>query len=61
MPGLRTSGLAGLAPTTHAFLIEGGVQDVDARHKGEHDGSASCISAILKMRRSFIADEAVAY
>jgi hypothetical protein len=31
--------MVGLVPTIHAFalLIERGVQDVDARHKGEHD------------------------
>jgi hypothetical protein len=31
--------MGGLVPTIHAFalLIERGVQDVDARHKGEHD------------------------
>jgi len=31
--------MVGLVPTTHAFasLIACGVQDVDARHKGEHD------------------------
>jgi hypothetical protein len=33
--------MVGLVPTIHVFasLIECGVQDVDARHKGEHDGS----------------------
>ena len=30
--------MVGLVPTTHVFLGEGGVQDVGARHKGEHDG-----------------------
>jgi hypothetical protein len=32
--------MVGLVPTIHVFasLIEGGVQDMDARHKGEHDG-----------------------
>ena len=32
--------MVGLVPTIHVFasLIERGVQDVDARHKGEHDG-----------------------
>ena len=32
--------MVGLAPTIHvlASLIACGVQDVDARHKGEHDG-----------------------
>jgi hypothetical protein len=32
--------MVGLVPTIHVFasLIECGVQDVDARHKGEHDG-----------------------
>jgi hypothetical protein len=31
--------MVGLVPTIHvsALLIESGVQDVDARHKGEHD------------------------
>ena len=31
--------VVGLVPTIHVFtsLVEGGVQDVDARHKGEHD------------------------
>ncbi|WP_157089531.1 hypothetical protein [Bosea sp. WAO] len=31
--------MAGLVPTIHVFasLIPCGVQDVDARHKGEHD------------------------
>jgi hypothetical protein len=34
--------MVGLVPTIHVFasLIERGVQDVDACHKGEHDGSA---------------------
>jgi hypothetical protein len=34
--------MVGLVPTIHVFasLIERGVQDVDARHKGEHDGVA---------------------
>jgi hypothetical protein len=32
--------MVGLVPTIHVFasLIACGVQDVDARHKGEHDG-----------------------
>jgi hypothetical protein len=32
--------MVGLVPTVHVFtsLGEGSVQDVDARHKGEHDG-----------------------
>ena len=32
--------MVGLVPTIHVFasLIERGVQDVDARHEGEHDG-----------------------
>jgi hypothetical protein len=32
--------MVGLVPTIHAFasLIECGVRDVDARHKGGHDG-----------------------
>jgi len=32
--------MVGLVPTIHVFTsqIEGLVQDVDARHKGEHDG-----------------------
>jgi hypothetical protein len=32
--------MVGLVPTIHVFTsqIEGRVQDVDARHKGEHDG-----------------------
>jgi len=32
--------MVGLVPTIHVFasLIERGVQDVGARHKGEHDG-----------------------
>jgi hypothetical protein len=35
--------MVGLVPTIHVFtsLIECGVQDVDARHKGEHDGRAT--------------------
>jgi hypothetical protein len=34
--------MVGLVPTIHVFasLTARGVQDVDARHKGEHDGSA---------------------
>ena len=36
--------MVGLVPTIHVFtsLIEGGVQDVDARHKGEHDELEQC-------------------
>jgi hypothetical protein len=30
--------MVGLVPTIHVFLRQGGVQDVDARHKAEHDG-----------------------
>jgi hypothetical protein len=32
--------MVGLVPTIHVFppLIACGVQDVDARHKGEYDG-----------------------
>ena len=32
--------MVGLVPTIHVFapLITRSVQDVDARHKGEHDG-----------------------
>ncbi len=32
--------MVGLVPTIHVFasLIACGVQDVDSRHKGEHDG-----------------------
>jgi len=33
--------MVGLVPTIHAFWDERGVQDVDARHKGEHDESVS--------------------
>jgi hypothetical protein len=29
--------MVGLVPTIHVFSGESGVQDVDARHKGEHD------------------------
>ncbi|VVT56615.1 conserved hypothetical protein [Bosea sp. EC-HK365B] len=30
--------MVGLVPTIHVFsLLKCGVQDVDARHKGEHD------------------------
>jgi len=34
--------MVGLVPTIHVFAlrIECGVHDVDARHKGEHDGGA---------------------
>jgi len=31
--------MVGPVPTIHVFLGESGVQDVDARHKGEHDGA----------------------
>ena len=36
--------MVGLVPTIHVFtsVIEGGVQDVDARHKGEHDELEQC-------------------
>ena len=30
--------MVGLVPTIHVFIFESGIQDVDARHKGEHDG-----------------------
>jgi len=32
--------MVGLVPTIHVFtpFVECGVQDVDARHKGEHGG-----------------------
>jgi len=30
--------MVGLVPTIHVFLRRCRVQDVDARHKGEHDG-----------------------
>jgi hypothetical protein len=30
--------MVGLVPTIHVFVLQRGVQDVDARHKGEHDG-----------------------
>jgi hypothetical protein len=30
--------MVGLVPTIHVFLRQGGVQDVAARHTGEHDG-----------------------
>ncbi|KQK31823.1 hypothetical protein ARD30_02800 [Bosea thiooxidans] len=36
--------MVGLVPTIHVFLRAGGVQDVDARHKGEHDGRASSLN-----------------
>jgi hypothetical protein len=29
--------MVGLVPTIHVFIRRVGVQDVDARHKGEHD------------------------
>jgi hypothetical protein len=34
--------MVGLVPTIHVFasLITCGGQDVDARHKGEHDGQS---------------------
>ena len=35
--------MVGLVPTIHVFasLIACGAQDVDARHKGEHDGGGA--------------------
>ncbi len=30
--------MVGLVPTIHVFIPPTRVQDVDARHKGEHDG-----------------------
>ena len=30
--------MVGLVPTIHVFAHQSCVQDVDARHKGEHDG-----------------------
>jgi hypothetical protein len=29
--------MVGLVPTIHVFVLAGAVQDVDARHRGEHD------------------------
>jgi hypothetical protein len=29
--------MVGLVPASHVFVPAGAVQDVDARHKGEHD------------------------
>jgi len=39
--------MVGLVPTIHvlASLTECGVQDVDARHKGEHDAHDYCVSS----------------
>ncbi len=33
--------MVGLVPTIHVFVRRGSGQDVDARHKGEHDEAPS--------------------
>ena len=42
--GSRFLVMVGLVPTIHVFasLIESSIQDVDARHKGEHDELEMC-------------------
>jgi len=49
--------MVGLVPTIHVFL-QRGVQNVDARHKDEHDG-ADRISVKVKRCASFIVTEAL--
>ena len=43
--------MVGLVPTIHVFasISEGGVQDVDARHKGEHDGSGYAPTSLSRV------------
>ena len=37
--------MVGLVPTIHVLASLTGVQDVDARHKGEHDAHDYCASS----------------